>query len=483
MERVAAGGRWLVEFPRETQQNLRNFFYDGVFASASDAITLTFLTLYLLALGASSADIGWLNAISSIAAVILLLPGAMLVDRFGQRKKTVVIAGGWFGRLPLLLMALIPFFAKGSTAIYILIALKVVLDGARNLALPAWVSLTADIVPLSWRGRYFGNRNLMMGISAMIVTAIIGELITRIGTPGGYQWAIGLAFAIGMISTFFFSRINEPATSEKHPSTSRYSLKALRSTLQGDRKFLVFCIYTALWTFSLNTAGPFFAVYHVQTLGATASIVGITTIVTRISALPAQRFLGRLADQWGSRKLTLVSGFLVPILPFMWLFIHSPWGVIPVNILSGVFWAGYNLAVFNLMLEMSPDQERAKYSALYQIAVAGAAAIGAAFGGMVANQWGIPVLFVISGVGRFLSALFFLVVLYRKMPEADSVTPFSEIALPSPESTNPTGEIPLPEEAPKPASEEAVAPDPSENPNPESQTEKLTPPLPAPDAD
>jgi MFS family permease len=414
VNRIAAGGRWPVQFPHETQHNLRNFFFDGVYASGSDAITITYLTLYLLALGASSGDIGWLNALSSLAAVVLLLPGAMLVDRFGNRQKTVVIAGGWFGRIPLLLMALIPFFLEGPSAIYVIIALKVVLDGARNLGLPAWVSLTADIVPLAWRGRYFGNRNLVMGISAMVITLIIGEVITRIGTPGGYQWAMGLAFAIGMLSTFYFSRIKEPTASEARTTPSRYSFSALRSTLRGDRHFLVFCLYTAFWTLSLNIAGPFFSVYLVQTLGATASIVGITTIITRISGIPAQRFFGVLADKWGPRKLTLVSGFLVPILPLMWLFIRSPWGVVPINILSGIFWAGYNLATFNLLLEVSPDEQRARYSAMYQIFVAGSAAAGAAIGGLIADQWGIRSLFLISGIGRFTSALFFLFGLYRK---------------------------------------------------------------------
>jgi MFS family permease len=303
------------------------------------------------------------------------------------------------------------------------------MDGARNLALPAWVSLTADIVPLAWRGRYFGNRNLVMGISAMVIILFIGELITRLGTPSGYQWAMGVAFAVGMLSTYYFSRINEPKASETQVSPSRYSIGALRSTLRGDRNFLIFCIYTALWTFSLNIAGPFFSVYLVQTLGATASIVGLTTIVTRISGIPSQRFFGPLADKWGARKLTLVSGFFVPILPILWLFISSPWGVVPINILSGIFWGAYNLATFNLLLEVSPNEQRARYSAMYQIAVATAAAIGAAIGGLIANQWGIRVLFVISGIGRFSSALFFLFGLYRRWPSTVNYPESSEKTL------------------------------------------------------
>jgi MFS family permease len=66
-----------------------------------------------------------------------------------------------------------------------------------------------------------------------------------------------------------------------------------------------------------------------------------------------------------------------------------------------------NLASFNLLLEISPQEQRARYSAMYQIAVALATAIGATLGGFVADHWGIPLVFLLSGIGRFLAALFF----------------------------------------------------------------------------
>lgn len=90
---VATGGKWAIEFPKETQRNLKYFFFDGVSASASDSIVTTYITLYLLALGASSASIGLMASLASMSAVFLLIPGAVLVDRTGKRKEIVLVSG------------------------------------------------------------------------------------------------------------------------------------------------------------------------------------------------------------------------------------------------------------------------------------------------------------------------------------------------------------------------------------------------------
>ena len=419
---LSAGGSWATRLPLDTQRNLRFFLFDGVFAAASDAVPLTYLPLFLLALGASNADIGLMTALASLSATLFLIPGASLSDRVSRRKPLILIAGGIIGRSGLLLLALLPLFANKSSIIYAAIAVKVVMDGAGNFALPAWVSMTGDIIPLSWRGRFFGSRNLFMGIAAMLVTYGIGQFITAAGGVGGYQWAFGIAFGVGLLSTVAFSRIHEPdspATQAKHPS---YSLKSLLDTLRSDPNFSAFFFYSLLWNFSLNIAGPFFNVFLVRDLKATAAAVGLVAIAGKIAALPAQQYLGRLADRWGARKLTLVLGFSIPILPFAWIFVQNPYQVVPINLISGVLWAGYNLAMFNLMLEIAPPDQRARYSALSQMAVAASMALGAALGGLISNRWGIPILFAISGAGRLLSMGYFARKVRQPYPQLPAST-------------------------------------------------------------
>jgi predicted MFS family arabinose efflux permease len=75
---------------------------------------------------------------------------------------------------------------------------------------------------------------------------------------------------------------------------------------------------------------------------------------------------------------------------------------------SGVLWAGFNLASFNFLLALTPADQRARFTALNQIAITLASAIGAALGGVIAGYFGYHAVFLLSGIGRFLSMLVFI---------------------------------------------------------------------------
>ena len=407
--RFTAGGRWTDRLQSSVRLNLRWFWFDGVFASASDSIILAYLSLFVLALGATRAQIGLMSSLSSLSAALLLLPGAALVERWGRRKQIVVFSAGWAARVALLLLALAPLAFVGPAAIYVAITLAVARSALTNLGVPAWVSLTADVVPLEWRGRYFSARNIAMGTVKIVVTFLVGQLITRVGAPVGYQLAMGLAFVVGMASTFSFAHLEEePPASTTPQTTERGSQVPFLQHLRAHPEFLFFCATAALWNFSLNVAGPFFSVYLVEGLKASAGVVGTLSVLGSLAALPAQRLLGPLADRWGPRRVQLVTGLLIPLLPVAWALTRSPWHVVPINLAGGFLWAGYNLANFNLLLALTPEDRRPRYSALYQIVVMAGLAGGAALGGVIAEQWGYATTFVLSGIGRFIAALLFV---------------------------------------------------------------------------
>jgi predicted MFS family arabinose efflux permease len=103
----------------------------------------------------------------------------------------------------------------------------------------------------------------------------------------------------------------------------------------------------------------------------------------------------------------LAIGLVIPLLPWGWALTRSPWHVVPIDMAGGFLWAGYNLANFNMLLAITPEDMRPRYSALYQIVVMGALAVGSAIGGVIIEQWGYYVVFALSGVGRLAAALLF----------------------------------------------------------------------------
>ena len=57
------GGDWTIPLSDEIKYNLYWFFLDGLFATAGNNIYITYLTIYILALGATSQQIGWMSSI------------------------------------------------------------------------------------------------------------------------------------------------------------------------------------------------------------------------------------------------------------------------------------------------------------------------------------------------------------------------------------------------------------------------------------
>jgi MFS family permease len=404
---LAVGGDWALGLPDKMKENLRWFWYDGLFASASDNIVLTYLVLFLLALGATRTQIGLLSSFSSLAAALFLLPGAFLVERFGLRKWNVVIFGGGIARLAILAIALFPLILGGQTLIWAVIALSVSREAFGNLSFPAWMSITGDMVPMEGRGRYFGSRNFIMGLAGMVTVLLVGEWITRSEQPLGYQISFGAAFLIGMISTYSFAHLNDPfVQASKMRGASLAPSKLLREIMQNP-PFLVFCVSAALWNFSINIAGPFFNVFMVEGLQATATMVGVASIFTSLFNLAVQRRSGALIDRWGPRRVQTFSMLLIPLVPLVWAFIHTMWQVYLANILAGILWGAFGLASFNVLLSLIPEAQRARLSAFYQILVTVSLAGGAALGSWVITQWGYKGVFIGSAIGRMISALGF----------------------------------------------------------------------------
>jgi MFS family permease len=402
-----AGGRWTYQVRPSVRRNLRWFWFDGLFVSASDAITVAYLSLFVLALGGTRTQIGLMSALSSLSAALLILPGATIVERWGRRKQIVLLSGKGLTRMALLLLALVPLAFAGPTAVAIAIGLGVAHTAFANLGVPAWMSLTADIVPLSWRGRYLSSRNMAMGLAGMIATYLVGQLITWAGDPTGYQLAMGLALALGLASTFSYAHIEEPVAATPSQTTDQGYRVPLMRHLRAHPDFLAFCAAAALWNLSLNIAGPFFNVYLVEGLNASAGVVGTLSVVSSLAAVPAQRLFGPLVDRWGPRRVQLITGLIIPLMPWAWAAVRAPWQVAPINLVAGFLWAGYNLASLNFLLTLTPEDRRPRYSALYQVIVTAALAGGAALGGVVAERWGYITIFVLSGVGRLSAALLF----------------------------------------------------------------------------
>lgn len=398
-------------------RSLRYFWLDGLFAAISENFYLGYIALFALAYGASNSQVGLLAAVTNLMGMLALFPGARLVDRADQRKRVVIWSGGIFSRMALLGLALIPvLIGRPAVAITAII----VVDGLRsfmaNLANPGWTALVADLVPETMRGRFFASRNTAMGLAALVVAPLAGQIILTTNARldslfAGYQGIFVLAFLFGMVSTIAFQQIQEPGSTESAFRPHRRG--DLRRALRRSPGFLGLVISALVWNMALQVAAPFFNVYLVSEFQATPLTIGILAGIATLTALIGQRVFGQLLDRKGAIWVQTVTGLIIPLAPLAWAFITAPWQVGIINVFSGFLWAGYNLSSFNLLLELTPDAQRPRAVALFQTAVFGSAVIGPILGGFLADAVGFKYIFVLSATGRILGMALFILLTIR----------------------------------------------------------------------
>ncbi len=387
-------------------KGMKMFWWDGLLATVSGAFVDTYASLYVLALGATSTQIGAMSSASSFLSALTPLPGAELVRRMGKRKPLIVGVSVIF-RILILLAALVPLGFSGQPAIYIVIALFALRAGLGNLIHPAWVSLTGDVVPIEHRGNYFSMRNTVMALASMLLVPLAGWIIDSAGAPQGYQWSLALAFGFGLLSSFAYSRIPETTP----VSASERGRISFWEALRGKREFLYFTLIMLLWTFGVQLAGSYFGVFQIQGLGSTSRIVGLMATVSATASMIGQRFWGRIVDQRGSRWVMTLCALLIPTVPWTWSLLTKPWHVSIVQFSGGFLWAGFNIASFNLLLELPDQKLRTQATASYATLVNAASIIAPLIGGLIIEHLGYRQNFIASGCVRITAAVLFTLLL------------------------------------------------------------------------
>jgi len=216
---------------RRRLAGLRWSWLDGLFTTVSENLYLGFILLYALAYGASTSQIGLLTAVQNLLGAVSLYPGARAADAARHRKPLVTWTVGGFARVALLALALVPWLTDvPATAIWLIIGLNGLRSFMSNFGNPAWTVLVGDLVPLRLRALYFGNRNLMIMLAALLVAPLAGWLI-KVGNGGLGQPYLGGTWPFRSprrSSTSIWS-----ATSARAPGPLGFSPASTRSSVSS----------------------------------------------------------------------------------------------------------------------------------------------------------------------------------------------------------------------------------------------------------
>jgi MFS family permease len=268
---ITVGGPWGRTLAKQHQYNMHWFWFDGLFALARDNIMINFISIYIIALGASETQIGLMTSFSSVACALVLLPGALLAERT-VRKRNIALICGIFARLMIFFLIFVSILFKNPALVWIAITLSVARDAFNNFGYPAWMDVANATVPIEGRGRFFGSRNFIMSVTGILTTLLAGKLISGFTGTLGYQIALAISFALGMVSTFSFAHIHEKGNRVLEEG-AHFSPRDLLTMFKGQPQFTALTLTAALWNFGIYISGPFFNVQMVQVLKFSAASI------------------------------------------------------------------------------------------------------------------------------------------------------------------------------------------------------------------
>lgn len=393
------------------------FMRSGGMWGIYDGFTAAFLSLFALFLGASNIQIGILAAIPYLATIIAEIPGAKLVEYFTRKSICIAAVSTRAFWLPLLLA---PLISSKIFAVIFVLAITFLIKFFDIISDPAWVSWIADTVPAKIRGAYFGRRMRVIGFFAASATFLGGYFLNLFPKDSalGFSILFFVGTLFGLTNVFLLKKAEEP----DYIDHDHHKFKEF-FTLEGD--FRKYTVFTLFFNFSYAIGSSFFTVYMIKDLGLSYEFFGAAAALATVTKIITHRYIGLITDRIGDKPVMAFSVLGTALVPLLFLFTtkETLWMIIPAQIISGMFWAGVDLASFNLLLDFSNPKKRAVQIAEFSIITSIPLIIAPILGGYIVDNasfiWtGIPAVFVITMGLRAISPLLLIGVKEPRIPHS-----------------------------------------------------------------
>lgn len=426
------------------ENNIRINSLHGLVNSAVVNLVGPFTAIFAMRIGANELDVALLTSGPAIVSLVAMIPGAIMIDRL-DRKKDATFRWMIGNRIGYLLLACVPFFApREQASLFVLLLALMNLPGA--ISNIAWQAFISRIVPPEKRSRAFASRNRLMNLFGTAVTVVTGIFLDGAKFPLGYQLTFVGAFCLAALEMAVFRRIDEDAVPKKSQEVGtgqpvpepivlsaaqppqatterRYFLAIRFNTRMGalflsraneilsERRFVYYTLVSVFFYLAWQTPWPLFSWYQVRILHANNLWVSLLAVMNTGGALVGYGYWQRMLDRRGNLATLFVSSFPIFIVPLVYAFSESLLTIGIANLIIGAIFSGVNLALFNTLLEMTPETKKASFLAYYTTAVTLASVLAPLIGVGLLSIMGFRDAFIVCALFRLAGSLAFLVMM------------------------------------------------------------------------
>ncbi|MGE3609893.1 MAG: MFS transporter [Bacteriovoracaceae bacterium] len=390
------------------RDHIRSSFRDAIFTNLNIGMNETYFCAFMLALGVSGVVAGFSTIlVQFIGVVFQLFSISRYFRRYSLKNRLLIFLTTQI--LSLIPLIIIGIYRINSPSLLILI---LGLYWASLLSLnPPWNKLIGHTVPAKFRLNFFSLRSQYSQFSIFVGLLFSGLLLKEVkGSPGELEIFVYL-FIIGVCLKIFswlevkYRHNDAGLLNTESILPFREFLKRLRSTDQGKLISFLFLFYI-----SVTISSPYFSPYMLEVMKLDYLKYMTVISVSLMGRVLMFKFLQKKSKSRHLNKILIFSTIGIASSPLLWSFSQNFWYILIVEIVSGCYWAGFELSTILLLYQKIEDHERTSvmsYLAFFNIM---GMTIGSGIGALMLHFFPSPIiqfetLFIISSIARLIIAL------------------------------------------------------------------------------
>jgi MFS family permease len=396
----------------KTKETLRPLYARSVVNSLGTGMVSPFMGAYVAKLQASPSDMGWYQSSTNLSNNVMQIVWGRLSDKLRRRIPFIV-----FGGLILSVLWIPMMFVSSASQLIIMLAVQALIG---SMATPAWTALIGDLVPSLKLGRVNASISLWASVGSIVTTMIAGIVMIMIGKTLQEIFFVPLTVAVicGVASSIVMLRIKEKKNHERLDLRGRFA-SDISSIITHARKtpaFIRYCYVEGVFQFFMSISWPLISITQIRVLNASWLDLALLTVVQSFLTIIFQGWAGRLADTVGRKPLLVFYRLSLITVPIAYAFAPNMTTLIVVSMFWGVSTALGNASMTALLLDISPEEHRGSFIALYNLVVGVTTFSGSLIAGYLSDYIigivgliaGLQIVYVISTVGRGIGATLYL---------------------------------------------------------------------------
>jgi MFS family permease len=393
---------------KQNETDLKTLYTRSVVSSFSSGMINPFTGAYAVKLGASSSDMGWFQSSTNLSNNLMQVFWGRLSDRIKRRIPFIV-----FGSTILAVLWIPMIFVANATQLIILLAVQALVG---SMATPAWTALIGDLVPSLKLGRANAAISLWSAVGSVGATLASGFIMISIGASIQEIFVVPILIAAvcGIASSLVMLRIKEKKNGEKINLKENLTSDIVKifSSARKTPRFVRYCYVDGTFQFFMSISWPLFAITQIKIMNASMLQIAVLSVVQSIITIGFQGWAGRLADTKGRKPLMIFCRLGLITVPLAYAI--SP--DINTLIIVGLFWGIVNAlgsaSITAYLLDVSPQESRGSFIAVYNLIVGVITFVGSLIGGYLSDFTiglfglftGLLIVYMISTVGRAIGA-------------------------------------------------------------------------------